>query len=56
VGPPAKLVVPKDFGHSLDKPKAVRAALEQNLGWFLGVRPRREAEAEEPAAGAADFP
>jgi len=34
VGVPAKLVVFKGFGHGLDKPKAVRAALEQNLEWF----------------------
>jgi hypothetical protein len=24
----------KGFGHGLNKPKAVRAALEQNLEWF----------------------
>jgi dipeptidyl aminopeptidase/acylaminoacyl peptidase len=30
----AKLVVFKGFGHGLNKPKAVRAALEQNLEWF----------------------
>jgi len=34
VGVPAKLVVFKGFGHGLNKPKAVRAALEQNLEWF----------------------
>ena len=34
VGVPAKLVVFKGFGHGLNKPKAVRAALEQNLDWF----------------------
>jgi len=33
-GVKAKLVVFKGFGHGLNKPKAVRAALEQNLGWF----------------------
>jgi dipeptidyl aminopeptidase/acylaminoacyl peptidase len=33
-GVPAKLVVFKGFGHGLNKPKAVRAALEQNLSWF----------------------
>ncbi len=33
-GVPAKLVVFKGFGHGLNKPKAVRAALEQNLEWF----------------------
>jgi dipeptidyl aminopeptidase/acylaminoacyl peptidase len=30
----AKLVVFKGFGHGLNKPKAVRTALEQNLDWF----------------------
>jgi dipeptidyl aminopeptidase/acylaminoacyl peptidase len=34
VGVPTKLVVFKGFGHGLNKPKAVRAALEQNLEWF----------------------
>jgi dipeptidyl aminopeptidase/acylaminoacyl peptidase len=33
-GVEAKLVVFKGFGHGLNKPKAVRAALEQNLSWF----------------------
>ena len=33
-GVPAKLVVFKGFGHGLNKPKAVRAALQQNLDWF----------------------
>jgi dipeptidyl aminopeptidase/acylaminoacyl peptidase len=33
-GTKAKLVVFKGFGHGLNKPKAVRAALEQNLEWF----------------------
>jgi dipeptidyl aminopeptidase/acylaminoacyl peptidase len=33
-GVKAKLVVFKGFGHGLNKPKAVRAALEQNLEWF----------------------
>ena len=33
-GVQAKLVVFKGFGHGLNKPKAVRAALEQNLAWF----------------------
>ena len=35
-GVPARLVVFKGFGHGLNKPKAVRAALEQNLDWFAG--------------------
>jgi dipeptidyl aminopeptidase/acylaminoacyl peptidase len=33
-GVKAKLVVFKGFGHGLNKPKAMRAALEQNLDWF----------------------
>jgi len=33
-GVKAKLVVFKGFGHGLNKPKAVRAALQQNLDWF----------------------
>lgn len=33
-GVEAKLIVFKGFGHGLNKPKAVRAALEQNLEWF----------------------
>jgi dipeptidyl aminopeptidase/acylaminoacyl peptidase len=35
-GVPARLVIFKGFGHGLNKPKAVRAALEQNLDWFAG--------------------
>ena len=31
---PVRLIVFKGFGHGLDKPKAVRAAMEQNLEWF----------------------
>lgn len=34
VGVTAKLVVFKGFGHGLNKPKANRAAMEQNLDWF----------------------
>jgi len=34
LGVEAKLVVFKGFGHGLNKPKAVRAALEQNFEWF----------------------
>jgi dipeptidyl aminopeptidase/acylaminoacyl peptidase len=33
-GVETKLVVFKGFGHGLNKPRAVRAALEQNLEWF----------------------
>jgi dipeptidyl aminopeptidase/acylaminoacyl peptidase len=33
-GVPVKLVVFKGFGHGLNKPKAARAAMEQNLEWF----------------------
>lgn len=31
---PTRLVVYKGFGHGLNKPKAVRAAMEHNLEWF----------------------
>ncbi len=31
---PVRLVVFKGFGHGLNKPKAARAAMEQNLEWF----------------------
>ena len=31
---PARLIVYKGFGHGLNKPKAVRAAMEHNLEWF----------------------
>ena len=31
---PVRLVVFKGFGHGLNKPKATRAAMEQNLEWF----------------------
>jgi len=34
VGVPTRLIVFKGFGHSLNKPKANRAAMEQNLDWF----------------------
>ena len=34
VGVPTRLVVYKGFGHGLTKPKAVRAALRENLEWF----------------------
>ncbi|HXW08627.1 MAG TPA: S9 family peptidase [Vicinamibacterales bacterium] len=33
-GVPVKLIVYKGFGHGLNKPKAARAAMEQNLAWF----------------------
>lgn len=33
-GVEARLVVFKGFGHGLNKPKAIRAALEQNRDWF----------------------
>jgi dipeptidyl aminopeptidase/acylaminoacyl peptidase len=33
-GVPVKLIVYKGFGHGLNKPKAVRAAMEHNLEWF----------------------
>lgn len=34
VGVATRLVVFKGFGHGLNKPKANRAAMEQNLDWF----------------------
>lgn len=34
VGVPTRLVLYKGFGHGLNKPKAVRAALRENLEWF----------------------
>jgi dipeptidyl aminopeptidase/acylaminoacyl peptidase len=34
VGVPTRLTLYKGFGHSLNKPKAVRAALRENLEWF----------------------
>ena len=34
VGVPTRLVLYKGFGHGLNKPKAVRAALRHNLEWF----------------------
>jgi dipeptidyl aminopeptidase/acylaminoacyl peptidase len=33
-GVATRLVVYEGFGHALDKPKAQRAALQQNLDWF----------------------
>jgi len=34
VGVPVRLIVYKGFGHGLNKPKAIRAALGHNLAWF----------------------
>jgi dipeptidyl aminopeptidase/acylaminoacyl peptidase len=34
VGVPTRLVLYKGFGHGLNRPKAVRAALRENLEWF----------------------
>jgi dipeptidyl aminopeptidase/acylaminoacyl peptidase len=34
LGVPSRLVVYKGFGHNLTKPKAIRAALRENLDWF----------------------
>lgn len=42
---PTRLVVFKGFGHMLTSPKALRAAMEQNLEWF-----NRYLWGEEPAA------
>lgn len=33
-GVPARLVVFRGFGHTLDRPKATRAAMQQNYDWF----------------------
>lgn len=46
VGVPTRLVLYKGFGHGLNKPRAVRAALRHNLEWF-------DRWLFEPAAGAA---
>jgi dipeptidyl aminopeptidase/acylaminoacyl peptidase len=34
VGVPTRLALYKGFGHGLNKPKAIRAAMEHNLEWF----------------------
>ena len=34
VGVPVKLIIYKGFGHGLNKPKAVRGAMEHNFEWF----------------------
>jgi dipeptidyl aminopeptidase/acylaminoacyl peptidase len=34
VGVPVKLIIYKGFGHGLNKPKAVRGAMEHNWDWF----------------------
>jgi dipeptidyl aminopeptidase/acylaminoacyl peptidase len=31
---PAQLVLFRGFGHGLDRPKANRAAMQQNFDWF----------------------
>lgn len=33
-GVPAQLVLFRGFGHGLDRPKANRAAMQQNFDWF----------------------
>src|SRR5262245_48681507 len=60
VGVPTRLVIYKGFGHSLNKPKAIRAALRENLEWFdrylWSEAPRntsKGAPVAQPAAGAA---
>ena len=30
----AKMIVYKGFGHGITKPRAMRAVMEHNLGWF----------------------
>ena len=34
VGVPVRLIIYKGFGHGLNKPKAIRAAMEHNWEWF----------------------
>ncbi len=48
VGVPVKLIIYKGFGHGLNKPKAVRGAMEHNFEWF-----NRYVFGEEPTAPAA---
>ena len=48
VGVPVKLIIYKGFGHGLNKPKAVRAAMEHNFEWF-----NRYVFGEEPTVAAA---
>ena len=57
VGVPTRLALYKGFGHGLNKPKAIRAAMEHNLEWFdrwfwsdSATTARRVAQAP-PAAG-----
>ncbi len=48
VGVPVKLIIYKGFGHGLNKPKAVRGAMEHNFEWF-----NRYVFGEEPAVATA---
>ena len=53
-GVPVKLVVFEGFGHGLNKPKALRAAMEQNLDWFGTHLWDSGSEATADPAGARD--
>jgi dipeptidyl aminopeptidase/acylaminoacyl peptidase len=64
VGVPTRLVVYKGFGHGINKPKAIRAALRENLEWFdrylwgvgapkSGTRSGTKAAPARPVAGSA---
>ena len=48
VGVPVKLIIYKGFGHGLNKPKAVRGAMEHNFEWF-----NRYVFGDEPTVAAA---
>ena len=62
VGVVTRLALFKGFGHGINKPKAVRAALRQNLEWFdrylwgEGDTPRRAPRRTAPASGASVRP
>ncbi len=51
-GVTTRLIVYQGFGHGLDKPKAQRAALQQNLDWFdrhlLGIEPEAQPKETRP--------
>ena len=53
VGVPTRLVIYKGFGHGLNKPKAIRAALRENLEWFDRYLFGEGAKPATPAAPAA---
>ena len=53
VGVPTRLVLYRGFGHGLNKPRAIRAALRHNLEWFDRWLWERAPESAHPAAGPA---